>query len=265
MSTVSIPFQSLAERIQQQEAELAKLRQELESRSSQLSKLTRRKDELQAELAKVEEEIGAVTHASVPIATASNTKASAKGVASKPAKGLSLPQYLVNLVRKANAPITAKELAETVVRNKFPSTSSNLADIVKTRVYDLVKKGVLKRLDDSGLVLAQTASPKIAVSKAPVDPKQNGKKTKAKSTSAPSQPVAAQGRTLHDVLTHVMANSSKPLTGQELAECVIENGYESKSKDFVNVIYSSLGKLPNVERVPGKGYRLKKGKGTGTK
>jgi hypothetical protein len=39
--------------------------------------LSRRKDELQAELAKVEEEIGAVTHANVPVPTAANTKVSA--------------------------------------------------------------------------------------------------------------------------------------------------------------------------------------------
>jgi hypothetical protein len=163
-------------------------------------------------------------------------------------------------------PITAKELAEAVVRNKFPSTSSNLADIVKTRVYDLVKKGVLKRLDNSGLVVTKPASPKIAFSKAPTVSKQNGKKAKTvKPAMAATQPVAAQWRSLHEVLTHVLANSSKPLTAQELAESVMENGYESKSKDFINVIYSSLGKLPSIERVSGKGYRLKKGKGTGTK
>ena len=44
MPTGSVPFQDLAERIQQQEAELAKLRQELESRRGQLSELTRRKE-----------------------------------------------------------------------------------------------------------------------------------------------------------------------------------------------------------------------------
>jgi len=65
MPTVSVPLQDLAEQIQQQEAELAKLRQELESRRGQLSDLTRRKEELQAELAKVEKDIAAVGMASV--------------------------------------------------------------------------------------------------------------------------------------------------------------------------------------------------------
>jgi uncharacterized protein YhaN len=262
MSTMSVPFPDLAKRIQQQEADLAKLRQELESRSSQLAQLTKRKDELQAELAKIEAEIGAVTHAttparqvligktpSIPEATKSTTKANG---------GMSLPAYLVNLVRESKKPITAAELAETVVRNKFPTTSSNLADMVKTRVYDLVKKGVLKRLDDSGLVLASIAtSAKPTTSKEAAGSPKNGKKT-AKSASAATQASSVPWRSLHEVLTHVLSESSQPLTAQELADRVMESGYESKSKNFLNVIYGSLGKLPNVERVEGKGYRLKK-------
>jgi uncharacterized protein YhaN len=273
MPTVSVPFQDLAERIQQQEAELAKLRRELESRRSQLSELTRRKEELQAELAKVEKDIEAVGQASALQATVSavRTPATTSGfkAATKPSDGVSLPTYLVQLVRQAKAPITAKELTAEVVRNKFPTTSKNVDAMVKTRVHDLVKKGVLRRASDSsGLVLAEAPlSSKSGETKLRAAMPKNGKKkansAKPAPTTAPVEP--AKWRSLHEVLTHVLAKSSRPLSAQELVEGVTQSGYESKSKDLKNVIWVSLGKLANVERVPGEGYRLKKGKVPGAK
>ena len=35
---------------------------------------------------------------------------------------------------------------------------------------------------------------------------------------------------------------------------------KTKSKDCLNVIWVGVGEMDNVENVPGKGYRLKKGK-----
>ena len=270
MSTVSVPLQNLSERIQQQEAELAKLRQELESRRSQLSDLTRRKEELHAELAKVEKDIEAVGQGSVrepkvsavrmPIITGSS-KAPAQ-----PASGVSLSTYLVQLVRQAKEPITVKVLADEVVRNKFPTTSKNVAGMVQTRVADLVKKGVLRRpSDSSGVVLAQAAlSSKSAGTKVPSGAPKNVKKKVTVAKPAPSV-TPAKWRSLHEVLTHVLAKSSRPLGAQELADQVIQNGYETKSKDLKNVIWVSIKKLATVERVPGEGYRLKKGKASGAK
>jgi hypothetical protein len=264
MPTVSVPFQDLAKRIEQQEAELAKLRQELESRHSQLSELNRRKEDLQAELAKVEQDIQAVGQAGVVESTVSvQAKASSAKSAAKPGEGLSLPKYLITLVRAAKGPVTAKELADTVVRNNYPSTSKNLADIVKTRVHDLVKKGVLLRDgDSSGLVLAESVQPSKSATAAS-SPKKGKQATTAKpAVTIPMQPT--QWRSLHEVMLHVLANSAKPLKAQDIAEAVLESGYESSSKNFKNVIWSSLGKLPNVESIP-EGYRLKKGKGSGAK
>ncbi len=43
-----------------------------------------------------------------------------------------------------------------------------------------------------------------------------------------------------------------------LAERVLTQGYQTKSKDFTSVISVSLTKMDNVENVPGQGYRLKK-------
>jgi hypothetical protein len=273
MPTVSVPFQDLAERIQQQEAELAKLRQELESRRGRLSELTRRKEELQAELAKVEKDIGEVGQASVlePTASAARTPVTAGGskATAKPSDGVSLPTYLVDLVRQAKGPITAKELTEEVVRTKFPTTSKNVHAMVKTRVHDLVRKGVLRRDgDSSGVVLAQTprSSKSVEAKVSAASPKKGKKKAaSAKPAASPTQADPTKGRTLYEVVTNVLEKSSRPLSAQELAERVIQSGYESKSKDLKNVIWVSIGKFANVERVPGEGYRLKKGMLSGAK
>ena len=271
MPTVSVPFQDLAERIQQQETELANLRQELESRRSQLSELTRRKEELQAELAKVDKDIEAVGQASVPKPTVSATRTpvitgNSKATA-KPPGSVSLPAYLVHLVRQAKGPITVKALAEDVVRNKFPTTSTNIAGMVQTRVSDLVKKGLLRRASDSsGVVLVQApvVSKSVATKVQAASPK-NGKKKVPSARPAASTVEPTKWRSLHEVLTHVLAKSSRPLSAQELVEGVTQSGYESKSKDLKNVIWTSLGKLATVERVAGQGYRLKKGKASGAK
>jgi uncharacterized protein YhaN len=273
MPTVSVPFQDLAERIQQQEAELAKLRQELESRRSQLSELTRRKEELQAELAKVEKDIEAVgqVSASQPKISAARTPVITSGskATTKPSSEMSLPAYLVELVRQAKGPITAKELTEAVVQNKFPTTSKNVNAMVKTRVHDLVRKGILRRAGDTaGIILAEgPRSAKHVETKVAAPTPKNGKAkaASAKPSASPTQAEPAKWRSLHEVLTHVLAKTSRPLTAQELAEGVTQCGYESKSKDLKNVIWVSLGKLATVERVPGEGYRLKKGKVSGAK
>ena len=271
MPTVSVPFQDLAHRIAQQEAELAKLRQELESRRGHLAELTRRKETLQNELAKVEKDIEAVGQAGVlkPTVSATRTPAttSVSKAAAKPFEGMSLPTYLVQLVGKAKSPITAKELTEEVVRNKFPTTSKNVQAMVKTRVHDLVRKGLLCRAgDSSGVVLAQAkrSSESVATKVAATAPKTGKvKAASAKPTATASQVEPPKWRSLHEVLTHVLSKSSRPLSAQELAERVTQSGYESKSKDLKNVIWTGIKKLATVERIPGEGYRLKKGKVSG--
>jgi uncharacterized protein YhaN len=268
MTTVSVPFQDLAHRIQQQEAELAKLRQELESRRGHLAELTRRKEELQAELAKVEKDIEAVGQAGVlkPKVSATHTPATTSGskATANPFEGMSLPTYLVHLVGKAKSPITVKALTEEVVRNKFPTTSKNVQAMVQTRVQDLVRKGLLRRPGDSpGVVLAQVQSPtKSAATKVAATTPKTGKvkADSAKPTASTTHAEPPKWRSLHEVLTHVLSKSSRPLSAQELKDRVIQSGYESKSKDLKNVIWTGIKKLATVERIPGQGYRLKKGK-----
>jgi hypothetical protein len=63
---------------------------------------------------------------------------------------------------------------------------------------------------------------------------------------------------LRAVLTDILKNCRKPLSGSELAERVLAAGYQSNSQKFVDTVWTLLGKMENVERVPNKGYRLKK-------
>jgi hypothetical protein len=255
MSTPVI--QDLIQRIQEQEAELAKLRQELESRQTTLSKLRERKEELETQLQQIDAEIASVGEISTPKAAPAPVPSKATALplpTVKPDTSSSFPMYLVNLVEQANRPITVKELAEAVIENKYPTNSKNLQGMIQTRVYDLVSKGFLKRRADGGLVLGKAAAktsngaPQAVPKKAAV--------------SRPAKPVEAKKKQpLREALIDVLAESSHPLSAQELADQIVANGYKSKSKDLKNVIWVGIGKIKEIERVEGKGYRLKKGKG----
>src|SRR5260370_180542 len=77
-----------------------------------------------------------------------------------------------------------------------------------------------------------------------------------------SSPAAASANvlTLPVGVTKILAGSPEPIPGRELADKVLASGYQTKSKNFMNVIWVGVGKMANVENVLGKGYRLKKGK-----
>ena len=141
--------------------------------------------------------------------------------------------------------------------------------MVQTRVGDLVKKGVLRRASDgSGVVLAAAApSSKAVATKVPAGIPKAGKAKAVSATPAAStaQAEPTKWRSLHEVLRHVLAKSSRPLSAQELVDGVTQSGYKSNSKDFKNVIWTSIAKMANVERIPDKGYQLKKAKASGAK
>jgi hypothetical protein len=144
----------------------------------------------------------------------------------------------------------------------------------------LKSKGVVRRAKgQSGFILAastngakkqkSTASqPAPAKSqKMPAEsakPEPSAKKSSGKeSFSAEAGKLANPGPhgeqpSLREVLTDVLTNSRKPLSTRELADQIRATGYHSTSKNFVNVVSVQLSKMPNVERVPDKGYRLKK-------
>jgi hypothetical protein len=261
MASATVPLHDLAQRINHQEAELARLRKEFQARQAKLVELTRRKRELQDQLQKVESAMKAVGQhvAPVPVSTPTMKGAGASG------NSISLPKFLVGLVLEARRPLTIKELSQEVVRRKFPTTSKNISAMVETRVSELLRKGLLKRTRDKSAIVPSGMSTNMM----PMSAKTPGAAPK----SSPSKPMSApktsgsmganQGRkiSLKESLTQVLAKSSRPLNTEELAAKVLATGYQTASKDFKNVIWVGIGAMNNVERIKGKGYRLKKGYG----
>jgi hypothetical protein len=174
-----------------------------------------------------------------------------------------LSGLLIRLVAGSKKPLTVKQLTEEVVRRKFPTTSQNIPGLVQTRVRELVDKGIFRRAHDQpGFMLAQPAGEARLPAAKPALRK--GRKTSAGS-STKARPTKRGGRPekpLRVVLTELLTKSQRPLPARELARQAKAQGYRTKSKKFVDVLWVMLGKMDNVENVPGLGYRLKKGKTT---
>lgn len=277
MTSRAIPLQDLEKRISQHQGELEKLRREYEARQTHLRDLTQRKEKLQTQLQQVEAEIRGVGQGSTPAPSAAKTpikvtKPAAAGSVKNPTGTVSLPKLLLRIVAKAAGPITVKEIAQEVVRHKYPSTSKNLSKMVEKRVSEMVKKGLLHRApNQQGVLPAQTtktatppvakveSTPAAAVPKPATAATMPKPATVAKAPS-PSPAAATENELpLPVVVTQVLAKTSEPISARVLADKVLATGYKSKSKDFINVIWAGVGKMDNVENVPGKGYRLKKG------
>jgi septal ring factor EnvC (AmiA/AmiB activator) len=162
MSAFSL--KDLHDRIAKQDAELKRLRQELNSRQSQFATLNQRRQTLQAELQHVEKELASVAVGSnashLPPKVAPKKKPAAKSsVATKESTSLSLPALLVNVIREAERPLTLQELVAQVKKRGFRSTSANFAKMLYVRVYDLLKKGLVARApDQSGFILSKSGN-----------------------------------------------------------------------------------------------------------
>src|SRR5262245_29374290 len=121
MPTLSLD--AIQQRIAQRDAELQRLRRDLEARRSRLQALTQRKAELQAKLQQIEAEMAALAagakrpHTPAPKLTPKKPtpKPSTADTPSQP----SLPSLLVAVLRSAGRPLTAKHLVEAVQRRGF--------------------------------------------------------------------------------------------------------------------------------------------------
>ena len=279
-ATATLPLQSLADRISQREKELAILREELAAHEMQFTALAQRKEELLAQLKQVEEEMANVertataaaappmsnpTPSASPKSTSTSTQRAAVAVSGggaksvTPSERISLPKLLVSLVQRANKPVSINDLVEGVVRNKYPTKAKDLHAMIENRVSDLVRAKALKRVaNQPGVVVLGKASAQPATTKA-TSFGSNGteKVATAKPVGSTKSTGSGQKLSLKDAMLQVLAKTSRPLPAQELAERVVANGYETKSKDLKNVIWVAAGKLENVENVKGEGYRLK--------
>jgi hypothetical protein len=148
----------------------------------------------------------------------------------------------------------------------------------------MAKKEVLDRAEGQGYVLAQASKGKaLAHPKAAQPAKKNPPaKSSAASTSPrpqlngrkdqpsarknlrnkPSPRPDSHGRTaqptLRMVLLDLLKKSKHHVAGSELAQQVLKTGYRTSSRNFTDVVWVMLGKMDEVEHLPGKGYRLKK-------
>ena len=178
----------------------------------------------------------------------------------KPARRQKLADVLVEMVGQAKGPITARQMAEKVIAMKFPTTSQDIPTLVKTRVHELVAKGIFQRANDlPGVVLARPRRDQTSQPANGTISKMKGKKSVV-SPRTTSQ-VERNGRkkvSLRSVLSKLLAKSRLPLNMHQLAEQAQAQGYPTKSKDFPTVVRLILRTMDNVANIPGKGYRLKK-------
>jgi hypothetical protein len=169
MSDLSL--KDLHQRIANQNAELQRLRQQLEARQSQFATLNKRRQVLQAELQQVEKELAAVAEGKKvnPIAPKKAPKkkpAGKTGAMPNEAASLSLPALILGLSREANRPLTLQDLVARIKQRGFRSASTDFAKMVQTRIYDLLKKGLLKRAPDhSGFVPTKAGTKPIPKAK----------------------------------------------------------------------------------------------------
>jgi hypothetical protein len=251
-----ISLEELNRQIEKRERELKTLRQELESRRSQFTALTRRKEELLSQLRQVESEIAALS--ATPADRTKQAKAASANTSPPrtPAPGRPrLGELILTALRESGKAMTARQISEEARRRGFPLSGRNPVKSVESRLQEMKHKHLVQRASGQpGYVLASSTHGAKAEKPKPSAPapKQDGK-----ATAKPPQ--QRKQLPLRQALTNVLKNKSgKFLSGSELAELVLASGYKTKSAKFVDAIWSMLGQMDNVEHVRGKGYRLKK-------
>jgi hypothetical protein len=129
-----------------------------------------------------------------------------------------------------------------------------------TRVQELIASGILKRAEGKpGVVLSATKGESKTDTTKPRIGKR-GKKKRTGTSKSVTQPGldGPKKRPLRLILTDLLTKSPRPLAARELAQKAKALGYRTKSEDFTNVVWVMLGKMSDVENIPGQGYRLKK-------
>lgn len=241
----------LAHRIAQQETQLAALRRQLDNR---LENLNRRRERLREELRTVESELEAVSQSLEK--DAGPAAAPPAGVEAKPS-GQSLSEFLVQLVGEAHGqPVALARLKEETVRRGFPSTSRDLPRMVEKRASELVQRGLLRRDPATkGYLLARGTNG----ASHPGAAKPTAGKARGGADQARPSPRGKQAP-LREILLDLFKKSGRTMSVTELAEQALEAGYQTRSKNLKDVLWVALGKMPEIERDPKGGYRLRRGK-----
>ena len=160
----------------------------------------------------------------------------------------------MEVAREANRPLTAKELGEQLILRKFPTTSTNITNLVQTRLTDLVKRGVFRRAEGQpSVVLAKSGDEKKAST---TKAHSNGKATPAKKKTGPG-PRKGQP-SLRSLLTELLQKSRKPVPARDLAEQEDGDGLHDYEQELHRRGLDGTGPDEGRERQQRKGC-LKKG------
>jgi hypothetical protein len=175
----------------------------------------------------------------------------------KPAQQ-SLAALIVSMIQQAGHPLTVKQLTEEARRQGFPSTSADFAEVVKSRVAGLRKKGILQRAaDQPGYTLTRRADGRARKGRPSHPASQSPARGRATSVAAGNRTKRAP---LRLVLTEILKKSTRPMTGSDLATAARKAGWRTKSERPTDVVWAMLHQMDNVEHIKGEGYRLKKGR-----
>src|SRR5436853_588388 len=69
----------------------------------------------------------------------------------------------------------------------------------------------------------------------------------APTAAAPARPGGRRGMgSMRELLLKLLAKSTRPIKAKELAELAQKAGYQTQSKDFVNVSWVALGKMDDL-------------------
>ena len=280
MASRTVSLNVLARRISKQQSELNMLQREYANRKAALDQLRQQKRELEKRLKSIESDMKAVRRGRKPKYTTvpALEGAAATAVAEAPRRRRGRPRkhpvpttaeapikrprgrprkitgtlsdQILQLLQRAGGPMTASQLSKELIRMKFPTKSQNLANLVQARMNDLLKKGLVRKAENQpGVVLASG----VAANGQP--PRASGRRGRPPGRRGPR---ATGQPSLAKMIVSVLEKSSRPMKGRELAERVLAAGYKTTSKNPAALMWAVLNRLPNVENVPGQGYRLKR-------
>ncbi|MGF1578065.1 MAG: hypothetical protein ACFCD0_01745 [Gemmataceae bacterium] len=276
MTTSPVPLNDLEQNIQDQKAALEQMQSELKLRQAYIRDLERKKQTLEKELAGVERDIelikaGEKNPPGFTKPKAPTKKPEPKSTATKPgpttlpkSTGEGTPtgisKMVLDVVGSGKGPMPTAEIVDGVLSNDLPTKSKDPRRMIQKKIYELVKRGLLTKVEEGLYDLpGETSSdnPETSTS-APKGVSSSNGTTAAKPTGSASKPKPAAPPSLKVVIIEVLKMSRKPLSTAEIAERVLERGYETTSKDFKKVIATQIKKMDEVEMgEENSGYKLK--------
>ncbi len=276
MTTTPLPLNDLEQGILDQKATLEQMQNELKMRQAYIRDLEKEKRDLEKKLAKVQEDIEKVKAGEKNPPGYKKSKPSPKGIGTSPsAPKTAYPEaknekqespggisgIILEVVKGSKGPMSRSEIVEAVLSQELDTTSKDPRRMIKKKISELAnKKGLLEQVDEGRFTIGDgTKAPATEKPAAPTkkSPSSNNGAAEKGTGKTPEKPKSTAPLSLKDYIIEVLKRSRKPLQAQEIANRVLERGYETTSKDFRKRVAKELPKMPEVERSEdGSGYSL---------